>query len=213
MTAENSTFESFLSQLASRLRHDLKGGLLTLKMGLESLSEEEPLKPLLLEKSQELVDLSDKLALLLRMGTLQRQPLPPLPLFSQAAAQAEQQYPDLRVGLESEGELRLWQVDPDALTYAFLELCHNASLAGATKVSVCLRQQGSQGVVELHDDGAGFTEPASSLLPLGVSRWGRSGLGLSVVSGCAIGHFGRFELESSGSGATARLILGGSTSP
>ena len=52
------SFQSFLSKIASRLRHDLKGGLITLKMGLESLSDEEGLKPLLLDKAQELVDLS-----------------------------------------------------------------------------------------------------------------------------------------------------------
>ena len=94
---EDGEFQIFLSKVASRLRHDLKGGLITLKMGLESLPDEEALKPLLLEKSQELVDLSDKLVLLLRMGQLTPQRVGPASLFQQAANQAQNLFSPLEV--------------------------------------------------------------------------------------------------------------------
>jgi signal transduction histidine kinase len=202
---EGGEFQTFLSQVASRLRHDLKGGLITLKMGLESLPDEEALKPLLLEKSQELVDLSDKLVLLLRMGQLVPQKVRPTSLFQQAAIQAQNLYSPLEVVVQAEEGLESsWWVDPDAVTYAVLEICQNSLLAGAKRIEVHL-QPGGQ--VSVRDDGHGVKEGADSekLTQVGVSFWDRSGLGLAVVERCMEEHSGSVELEAGETGFTLNL--------
>lgn len=196
-------FQAFLSQIASRLRHDLKGGLITLKMGLESLPEEEALKPLLLEKSQELVDLSDKLVLLLRMGQLNRQSVRPASLFQQAATQAESLYGPLQVSIILSPELEeSWSVDPDAVSYAVLEICQNSMLAGSGKVVLELHPGG---VVSLSDNGQGLEGDSSELTQVGVSHWGRSGLGLAVAERCMIEHGGELSLNPGNGGFSVKL--------
>lgn len=198
-------FQVFLSQVASRLRHDLKGGLITLKMGLESLPEEEALKPLLLEKSQELVELADKLVLLLRMGGMSRQRVRPQSLFQQAAGQAEDLYAPLQVRVESgEGLEEFWSVDPDAVTYAVLEICQNSQLAGAGEVVIRVAPGGA---VFLSDNGSGGeVEAPMTLTRVGESRWGRGGLGLAVVQRCMEEHGGTLTLRPETDGFT--VVLG-----
>ena len=202
---EGGEFQSFLSKVASRLRHDLKGGLITLKMGLESLPDEEALKPLLLEKSQELVDLSDKLVLLLRMGQLAPQKVRPTSLFQQAANQAQNLFSPLEVVVEAADGLEdSWRVDPDAVTYAVMEICQNSHLAGAKRVQVHLRPGG---LVSLSDDGQGLGEGVDTdkLAQVGVSSWDRSGLGLAVVERCMEEHSGKVELAPGETGFTINL--------
>lgn len=202
---DGGEFQTFLSKVASRLRHDLKGGLITLKMGLESLPDEEALKPLLLEKSQELVDLSDKLVLLLRMGQLAPQKVRPTSLFQQAANQAQNLYSPLEVVVEAaEGLEDCWRVDPDAVTYAVLEVCQNSVAAGAKRVVVQVRPCGS---VALSDDGQGLADgvDVAKLTQVGVSFWDRSGLGLAVVERCMEEHSGSVMLQPGGAGLTVNL--------
>lgn len=202
-------FQVLLSKVGSRLRHDLKGGLITLKMGLESLPDEEALKPLLLEKSQELVDLADKLVLLLKMSQIKSHALRPGSLFAQAAGQAEALFTPLRVRVEAErlAEDERWDVDPDAVTYAVLEICQNAKLAGATEVVVELV---SGGIVRLSNSGQppdGSQDPAQ-LTEVGVSHWGRSGLGLAVVERCMSEHGGGVVLHPRTDGLMVELKFG-----
>lgn len=203
------SFQSFLSKIASRLRHDLKGGLITLKMGLESLSDEEGLKPLLLDKAQELVDLSDKLVLLLRMGQLERKDVQPSALFQAAAQQAENLYSPLKVKVKAERGLERWRVDPDALTFAVLELCQNAKLAGAEDVLVTVSSEGDQGTATVWDNGGGLPTDRSfdELTEVGVSGWERSGLGLAVARSCALNHGGSLTSPGEDEGTTVRITL------
>jgi signal transduction histidine kinase len=198
------SFQRYLSQVASRLRHDLKGGLITLKMGLESLGDGEDLKPLLLEKTDELVELSDKLVLLLRMGELAKVKTNPQSLFRHAASRAEELFPPLKVEvIPSDGESDRWEVDPDAVTYAVLELAQNASLARAQKLTIRM-DSNQKGRVSVTDDGTGLSdgspEAVQGLLELGRSGWNRSGLGLSIVEGCMRGHGGSFRLDAGENG-------------
>lgn len=190
-------FQQYLSQVASRLRHDLKGGLITLKMGLESLPEEEGLKEPLLEKATELVDLSDKLILLLRMGEMKKSEVRPSSLFRQAANQLEDRYPPLKIKLKDESGEGRWLVDPDAVTYALLELAENAKLAGAATMSLEVAESGT---VTVTNDGEAFPDEMERLQQLGQSGWERSGLGLSIVESCMQQHQGEFSLERETSG-------------
>ncbi len=200
-------FQEFLSQVASRLRHDLKGGLITLKMGLESLDDEESLKPLLMEKTQELVDLSDKLVLLLRMGQVEKQRVSPLGLCKQAASRAEELYPELKVEVAEATEVGRWAVDPDAVIYAALELCQNATFAGAKTVTIGLSKEGNKNLVTFTDDGSGWPAELAvgDLTKIGHSSWGRSGLGLAVVERCMLEHGGQFRLARDPDSAWAVL--------
>lgn len=202
-----ANFQEFLSQVASRLRHDLKGGLITLKMGLESLDDEEGLKPLLMEKTQELVDLSDKLVLLLRMGQVDKQRVSPLGLCKQVASRAEELYPQLKVHVPENADVGRWSLDPDAVIYAALELCQNATHAGAKSVTIGLARGQEQNSVIFTDDGEGWPQETalSDMVQLGRSGWGRSGLGLAVVDRCMKEHGGRFRLAKES--ASTKAIL------
>ena len=197
------SFQHYLSQVASRLRHDLKGGLITLKMGLESLPDEESLKELLLEKSAELVDLSDKLILLLRMGELVRSEVRPTSLFQQIANQVEDRFPPLKVDLSTENCDKKWSVDPDAVTYAVLELAQNALLAKANTLKIKVEPDGR---VFVSNDGEVLPSDLERLTQLGQSSWGRSGLGLSVVESCLQQHGGHYELGSAEDGSTQAVL-------
>ena len=199
------SFQQYLSQIASRLRHDLKGGLITLKMGLESLDDGESLKPLLMEKTQEMVDLSDKLILILRMGELKPQTVGPASLFQHAARQISDLFPKLDPQVELSEGLGRWMVDPDAVNYALLELAQNATLAGAGSVKIKVEESENKGVVRFVDDGGGFPEDRTvdELMTLGQSGWNRSGLGLSVVESCLSQHGGQLAINRDSSGRTS----------
>lgn len=179
------------------MRHDLKGGLITLKMGLESLSDEQTLKPLLLDKTQELIDLSDKLVLLLRMGELNRQSVNPASLLQHAARQAGELFPELTVVVTSSDDLSRWSVDPDAINYAIMELAQNAGLAGAKNLDILVSESDGEAKVGVLDDGTGFPtdRKLEELMILGQSGWGRPGLGLSVVESCVVQHGGRLTID------------------
>lgn len=209
----SAPFQQYLSKIASRMRHDLKGGLLTLKMGVESLDDEETLKPLLLEKAEELVQLSDKLVLLLRMGETKRTWIGVGGLSRHILSQVNEKFGGLEIELRLEGDEQRWFVDPDALTYAVLELVQNSLRAGAGRLVLSLGMDDSgRGLVGLQDDGQGLREAGDEeltrLRDFGQSGWGRTGLGLSIVEGCALSHQGELVWHpQSDSGLLVQLAL------
>ena len=93
-------------------------------------------------------------------------------------------------------------------------------LLGAAPSDVVSRQVAARShpdlmVLErLTDDGKGpeaadADDPLASLGPLGVSRWGRAGLGLAIAERCARGHGGELRLQGGPSqGMRAALVLG-----
>jgi signal transduction histidine kinase len=212
---QTSEFVEFLAGIASRLRHDLKGGLITLRMGLEALPEEEDLKPLLLERASHLESLSDKLVLLLRMGQMRPEKLRLSAVLGEFRGRAADRFPALEIALPSDlGGARL-SLDGDALVYGLLEVAENASLAGATRLEIGVVSEGDQHSLVLRDNGSG-PDPADigdlkgSLAPLGVSRWGRAGLGLAIADLCARGHHGDLRLSPGNPGMEVVMRLGAS---
>ncbi len=202
--------DSYLGGVASRLRHDLKGGLITLRMGLEALSDEEDLKPLLLERALFLEGLADKLTLLLRMGQMTIAPVRLSALLGELRSQSEVRfpglelvYPDNLTGLKPE-------IDGDALLFALLELAENAQLAGATQIEFEIQQTSTFLGLELRDNGQGLPtgdeQTTEKLTALGHSSWGRAGLGLSVAQRCAIGHGGDLSIFARPEGGTTVKI-------
>lgn len=211
---QSSEFAAFLSGVASRLRHDLKGGLITLRMGLEALPEEEDLKPLLLERALHLESLSDKLVLLLRMGSMRAEKVRLSALLGEFRGRATDRFPALKLFLPGDlGDARP-EIDGDALVYALIEIAENAHLAGATELKVSAVVQGGLTALTISDNGKGLeaadaSDPRAALLPLGVSRWGRAGLGLAIADMCAQGHGGSLALLPGSPGLRVELRLGG----
>lgn len=209
-----SEFAGFLAAVASRLRHDLKGGLITLRMGLEALPEQEDLKPLLLERTLHLESLADKLVLLLRMGQMRPEKVRLSAVLGEFRTRLSDRFPDLELSLPADlGDARP-TVDADALIYALMEVAENAHLAGAGKLDLQARTS-NQGQLQLtlRDDGRG-PEPGDAgenlpaLLALGVSRWGRAGLGLAIAEMCARSHGGGLTLSPVAPGWQVELRLG-----
>lgn len=200
-----SDFQVFISSVASRLRHDLKGGLISLRLGLEAISDEEALKPLLIERAQAMETLADKLVLLLRMGELKPEPHRLSALLGELKRRVNEQHASLELHIDCDLEGEKWLVDGDALIYALFELAQNSVLAKAGRLEI--RQQGKQLIVA--DDGGGASEQdrenPNRLCELGLSRWERSGLGLSIAQQCALGHGGSLQVECSEPGLTVRL--------
>ncbi len=209
---ESSEFVGFLSGVASRLRHDLKGGLITLRMGLEALPDEEELKPLLVERASQLEGLADKLVLLLRMGEMKPEAVRLPALLGEFRRRAADLFPDLQLILPDDLGSDRSMLDADAVLYALTEIAENARLAGSDHLTVSGIV--SEGLVELalEDNGSGLLEsdladPLATLSPLGISRWGRSGLGIAIIERCAKGHGGYLALTPASEGAGVRLVL------
>jgi signal transduction histidine kinase len=209
---ESSEFAGFISAVASRLRHDLKGGLITLRMGLEALPDEEDLKPLLVERALHLESLSDKLVLLLRMGEMRPEKVRLSALLGELRGRLADRFPGLALALPTDlGDARP-RIDGDALIYALVELAENAYLAGAKRLEISALVKGEVVSLMLRDDGRGVdavdANNLTALVPLGVSRWGRSGLGLSIAEMCARGHGGSMRLACVTPGMEVVLRLG-----
>lgn len=210
--ADSREFSTFLSDVASRLRHDLKGGLITLRMGLEALPDEEELKPLLVERAFHLEGLADKLVLLLRMGEMKLEAVRLSVLLGEFRRRAAELFPELQVSLSDGLGGERSQLDADAVLNALTEIAENSRLAGADGLTISGTATDGQVELVLEDNGKGLeeadrAEPLAALLPLGVSRWGRGGLGLAIVERCAKGHGGGLELASACSGNGLRLVL------
>lgn len=205
-------FAAFVSGVASRLRHDLKGGLITLRMGLEALPDEEDLKPLLVERALHLEALSDKLVLLLRMGEMRPEPVRLSALLGEFRGRVADRFPGLALSFPSDIADARPSVDGDALVYALTEIAENAHLAGATTLEVSASVGPGPLTLTLTDDGKGpeandAGDLHAAFLPLGVSRWGRSGLGLPIAERCARGHGGSLSLAHSPPGKGLRVVL------
>lgn len=208
MTEQSPDFASFLASVASRLRHDLQGGLITLRMGLETLPDEEELKPLLIAKTRTLESLSEKLVILLRMGGRERQPARPAALGGEWRQRVAERYPGLDVEVVIESPDERLSVDAEAVLQALMELVENSHLAQARSVRLEIRSQ-PHVAFTLQDDGVGLLGEADPLrwTALGESGWGRSGLGLTIAQRCAQLHGGDLSFGPSPSGPGCLVTL------
>ncbi len=98
----------------------------------------------------------------------------------------------------------------DALVGACTNLVNNSIEAGAKKISVTLAEQDSEWVIQVADDGPGFSaeQTAQMLEAFYTTKSHGTGLGLAVVQAVVKAHQGRFDIQSPGdSGATATITL------
>ncbi len=220
MSVAETEFSAFLSSVASRLRHDLKGGLISLRMGLEALESEDDLKPLLLERVSDLEDLADKMVSLLRMGQLQNQPTRLSAVLADWRNRVGERWPDLEFAIRGDFSEDRPSIDGDALVLALCELAENAHHAGAKRLEVHRGAQIDELSLIVEDDGPGFenSKPEQNLTScwcaLGRSTWQRGGLGLSIVERCALAHKGQIALTNrEGSGARITITMPWRSSP
>lgn len=202
-------FAAVVSEVSGRLRHDLKGGLITLRMGLEALSDEEELKPHLLERTEHLETLADKLILLLRMGQMRPYPVRVSALLGEFRSRVAERFPTFELELVNGCDDLKPELDSDAVLLAWMELVENAVLAQATKL--VLKASLSDEVLnfEASDNGVGVKSEDSleQLTTLGVSHWQRPGLGLAIVDGCVRGHLGGLLVEPGAQGKGLRVQM------
>lgn len=209
---EESDFIKLVASIASRLRHDLKGGLISLRMGLQALADEEDLKALLIERTEALEALADKLISLLRMAKVNPKPVALLALLGEFKLRAKERFPDLEIELPQSYGVRP-ALDSDALLYALLEVAENSSLAGAKHLRLSSSLGENALKLTLVDDGPGFAFDASrstlsDLSEVGCSGWGRSGLGLAIVRACILSHGGDISFtQDSPSGFKIEITL------
>ncbi len=195
-----------LTQLAPKLRHDLRGPLINLRLGLQLLEVGEENQEILESLFQEvdkaeslvnkLVDLaaaeSPKLATV-RMGAV----------VHQFASERE-----VHLGLVEES---IVETDADLSLKLLGYLLENAHQAGAKMVRVSLTEGEGQVRLTMEDDGEGIS---AEILPKvsepGFSTRALNGLGLAIAAAFARSHGGRLELSLSElGGAKVEVVLPG----
>lgn len=200
MAVDVQNFETFLAQVSSRLRHDLKGGLITVRMGLEGIDDDD-IKPLLVEKLVELESLSDKLVKLLRMGSFQQTQIRTSAMMADLESWVQTHLPALTLSMAGLDSVPVWNCDVDAVLMAFVELLENSQRAQAKNCHFEFSKEMGWVKIRVTDDGVGLGVSDSldqeslsdKLCELGFSHWDSTGLGLSVVRQCVLGHGGTIE--------------------
>lgn len=194
-----------LQKLAPKLRHDLRGPLLNIKMGLQ-----------LLEGDGENAELVSSL-----LGELDRAQQLVGKLVDLAAAEAPK-----KVGLRlapvvhqfaTESQAEVGQIDdltiagdPDLVLKTLVYLGDNATQAGADKVLVELVDEGTAARLTVEDSGPGLEEELwAKVLEPGFSTRARNGLGLAITRTVCESHGGSLEIGRSqrlgGLAVTARF--------
>lgn len=185
-----------LSELASRLRHDLRGPLLNIRMGLQLVKEGQGGADLLeqllgqVDRAERLVELlvdyagaEDPRLVTVRLGPVLHQ------LSHEFAALELDVEPCQPVAIDVDQELRVYGL--------LLENARRA--AGETgRVRVSLRAVGEEQEVRVEDSGPGIPEEdREKVLAPFYSTWGGAGLGLAVASRVAEARGGRLWIEDS----------------
>ncbi len=205
----------FSNALASRLRHDLKGGLISLRLGLEALSDEEDLKELLIDSALRVEKLADKLIALIRVGALKRDRVGLPALVSELAQRVNAHFPQLQLkGFQTSQAERLW-VDVEALWLALREVAENSTAAGAKCLELSIQASPERCVFEFTDDGVSSAVHRAPDEPSPTSDQAASscGLGLEVVRRCARFHGGEMTFTKIGSPPNATMVTISVTPP
>ncbi|MAL98954.1 MAG: PAS domain-containing sensor histidine kinase [Alteromonadaceae bacterium] len=97
----------------------------------------------------------------------------------------------------------------EALVGALMNLVNNSLEAGGKTLSLAVSRTNAQVVIQLVDNGCGFAQETSTRLveAFHTTKAHGTGLGLAVVTAVLKAHGGQFQLESSGQGATATVVL------
>lgn len=191
--------EELPPELAATFRHDLKGGLISLRMGLESLEDEVDLKPLLLQTQSQVERLADQLLGLLRTESLMPSAISCRALLNELASRLQTHYPELGIELAEPSDPVRLTVDTEALWMAYREAVENAIVQGATRLVLSAEPGRGSAVLRLSDNGRGLEGSAD----------GPRGLGSHLIGRCLQAHGGSARLVANrlGTGAALELTL------
>jgi signal transduction histidine kinase len=118
---------------------------------------------------------------------------------------------EISVLIEPEGLSRTATWDGGALGHGVRALLDNAvrSATPAPKTVVSVRSDRDAVSIEVRDSGPGIAPDVLErvAVPMAVRRPGAIGLGLAIARKMAEAHGGRLEIESTGQGTTARLVI------
>ena len=117
---------------------------------------------------------------------------------------------NVQVDLESQVAEQPMLCNRDALVGAWTNLVNNSIEAGARNITVVMREQQKSLMIQVSDDGPGFSEDQASqmLEAFYTTKSHGTGLGLAVVQAVVKAHQGSFDISSPAEGgSTATLSL------
>ena len=226
--AERTASEARLRRFVADASHELRTPVTTIRGYAElyrhgGLTETDELDQAMRRTEQESVrmaSLVDDLLLLARLDEgrpLTRAPVDLGVLGVDAAADARAVAPDRAISADVAEDVTV-NGDEDRLRQVVGNLVGNALVhtPAGTAVSVRVRNGGSRGVIEVHDDGPGMPPEVAQRAFERFSRadasrsrhGGGAGLGLAIVQAIVVAHGGHVALDSTpGNGTTVRVEL------
>jgi nitrogen fixation/metabolism regulation signal transduction histidine kinase len=212
------------SEVARQIAHQIKNPLTPIRLAAERMARHvergaDDLKEVvpqgcraIVEHVQSMQEMVDAFSRYARLPATSRRPTRVGELARQAAAL----YDGVRPGLEVRVEDRLGDrevlVDPEQFRQVLTNLIDNAVEASGTdgEVSVTVRPDGADVVVEVTDQGRGLdaTDPELLFQPFYSTKGRGSGIGLAVVQRIVSDHGGSVRLEANrprGTRAVVRL--------
>ena len=196
--------------LLANASHELRTPLARIRMGIE-LQQQAPSverREALERDITEVDDLIEEILLLSRLDALgELEEHHDVDLLALAAEEASR-YP----GCDVSGEAVLMNGDARLLRRLIRNLIENAIKHGAPPIAVNVRQEDSEVVLTVSDEGPGVTEEMAEQVfePFhrGASRGktGGSGLGLALVRSIAEKHHGSVHFEAGTSGRLNRIV-------
>lgn len=210
-------------EIARYLAHEIKNPLLPIRLTAEELRDQYPggdakYEALLSESTRIIADEVEHLTQLVKeFSSFARMPelRPQRGSITRLMEDIAQLYPQLDVQIELDGEVPVFEFDPDQMRRVFVNLMDNVTTVvdgggGQPQVRVVARQEGDRVVVELSDNGPGMTAETQRRIfdPYFTTRKEGTGLGLAMVKSIVLLHGGSIRVSSEpGRGATFRIEL------
>ncbi|MBL7649476.1 MAG: sensor histidine kinase [Candidatus Hydrogenedentes bacterium] len=215
---------AIVGELTSRVVHEMRNPLSSIKMNLQALKRssdldagDQELAEIATEQAQRLERMLNELLLYGRPVELHLEPVAVARLFESALADvrggAEERGVTIESGLDEALGTTSISVDPDQFSRVLTNLLKNAieaSPAGA-RVRLCAHAselQASEIVIEVRDTGVGVRPEHQELLfkPFFTTKGNGTGLGLANVRKIVELHAGRVHAESISSGGTRFIV-------
>lgn len=197
-----------LKQVESALSHDLNNLLQVIMGNLELLKRRGELVPEIvaaaLAATKNAAAMADRLAAIARLRRQEPRRLDVNRLLAELAPLIERTTGDaIRVELKLASNIGEAMVDPQSVQLALVELATNArnAMPAGGRLSIVTSEAGGFVRIAIGDTGCGM--PPASITTAAES----TGLGLQIVEQCMTLAGGRFELDSTDMGTTARLYL------
>lgn len=200
--------ETLLSQLASRLRHDLRAPLVNIRLGLQMLEDDPEDRRALVARLVEQVDRAERLVELLVDYAGASEPHLVRVRLGPVLHQLRAEFPRVEMELD---EAAAVPIDIDQELRLYHLLLENAQRAAGDqgRVRLRLRNLGDRLEVRVEDSGPGITDAdRDRIFEPFVSTWSGTGLGLAVARRAVEARGGSLRAEASEELGGACLVVG-----